>query len=63
MPFVEVARDSWVSIDTRGGHRYEGILLESTVERIVLDSGDSIVYLRPEAVDALTVVRGERHET
>ena len=50
---VELPRDAWITIHTAGGHRLEGILVESDAERVIID-GDRRHFIRAAAIEAVS---------
>ena len=62
MLLCTISTDSWVTIDTQSGHRYEGIVRESTRDRIVLVSGDNVTYITPRSIVAVTTARSSDGE-
>jgi|GEM_PF-6158862 len=54
---VDLPRDVWIQLDTRGGAHIEGFLIDSTAQRVVIESGDLRYYVRPEAIDVVSVNR------
>ena len=52
---IELPRDVWVQIDTRGGRHIEGFLVDATDDRVVIDAGELRYYVRPAAIDSVAV--------
>lgn len=51
---VELPRDVWITVRTKGGHELEGLLADSDDHRVILD-GDRRHYILAEAIESVTV--------
>ena len=51
---VELPRDVWITVRTKGGHELEGLLADSDDHRVILD-GDRRHFILAEAIESVTV--------
>ena len=50
---VNLPRDVWVIIRTTGGHRFEGMLVDSSDERVIIE-GEHRHFIKADRIEAVS---------